>query len=363
MHLADYPQRRYNPLAGEWVLVSPHRTKRPWQGQVEKPTIDTQPTYDPTCYLCPGNERAGGVKNPVYQDVFVFPNDFAALLPEVPLESLEEGGGLLTARTERGRCEVLCFSPRHDLTLPRMPVEQIEKVIRVWKERYEALGAEPYISYVQIFENRGSIMGCSNPHPHGQIWATEHLPDLPAREDRMQRSYQKEKAHCLLCDYLQLELQKQERIIFENPSFVALVPFWAVWPYEVMLLPKRHIAAIHQFTDQEIHDFGDALKRMGTRYDNLFLTNFPYSMGFHQKPTKAVGAEGPIEPALQEASWHFHVHYFPPLLRSATVRKFMVGFELLAMPQRDITPEAAAERLRNLSEQHYMEQQVEETHQ
>ena len=351
MHVADYPQRRYNPLSGEWVLVSPHRTKRPWQGQVEKPTVDSLPAYDETCYLCPGNERAGGFKNPVYDGVFTFPNDFAALLSDAPDERMDEGG-LLVAETERGRCEVLCFSPRHDLTLPRMEKTDIEKVIRVWQEKYRTLGADPDISYVQIFENRGSVMGCSNPHPHGQIWATERVPDLPAREDRMQREYQEKKGCCLLCDYVALELSKGERIIFHNDSFVALVPFWAVWPYEVMILPKRHLSSMDQFTEKEVSDFADALKRMGTRYDNLFLTSFPYSMGFHQKPTKAApgGAEA------QDAFWHFHVHYFPPLLRSATVRKFMVGFELLAMPQRDITAESAAERLRSLSEKHYREE-------
>ncbi|MFQ3547417.1 MAG: UDP-glucose--hexose-1-phosphate uridylyltransferase [Termitinemataceae bacterium] len=351
MHLTEYPQRRYNPLAGEWVLVSPHRTKRPWQGQVEKPAIDTLPQYDPTCYLCPGNERAGGIKNPVYDGVFTFPNDFAALLYDAPEESMHEAKGLFQAVTERGRCEVLCFSPRHDLTLPRMDIQSIIKVIKVWQDKYITLGSDPRISYVQIFENRGSIMGCSNPHPHGQIWATEHLPDLPAREDAKQREYRAREGSCLLCDYVKEELSRGDRIIFQNDSFTALVPFWAVWPFEAMIVPKRHIASIDQFTDKEVQDFADALKRMGTRYDNLFMTSFPYSMGFHQKPTKL---EAPAE---QEAAWHFHVHYLPPLLRSATVRKFMVGFELLAMPQRDITPESAAERLRGLSEVHYMEQQ------
>lgn len=356
MRLADHPQRRYNPLAGEWVLVSPHRTKRPWQGQVEKPTIDDRPSHDPTCHLCPGNERAGGVKNPAYDGVYTFPNDFAALLSDVPNERLEEDG-LLRAETEAGRCEVLCFSPRHDLTLPRMPVSEIENVIRVWTDRYLELGADPGISYVQIFENRGAVMGCSNPHPHGQIWATERVPDLPAKEDRMQRERRAEKGSCLLCDYVALELKKNERIVFQNDSFVALVPFWAVWPFETMILPKRHLSSIDQLSAKEVADFADALKRMGTRYDNLFLTSFPYSMGFHQKPSKPdPAAKDPAADLLaQDAAWHFHVHYYPPLLRSATVRKFMVGFELLAMPQRDITAESAADRLRGLSEKHYME--------
>jgi UDPglucose--hexose-1-phosphate uridylyltransferase len=355
MRLADHPQRRYNPLTDEWVLVSPHRTKRPWQGQVEKPTIDGLPGYDPTCYLCPGNERAGGVKNPVYEGVFTFPNDFAALLDDVPEERMEEDG-LLRAETERGRCEVICFSPRHDLTLSRMERKDIQDVIRVWTDRYLRLGSDPSISYVQIFENRGAVMGCSNPHPHCQIWATERVPDLPAKEDRMQRERRAEKGTCLLCDYVALELKKNERIVFQNDSFVALVPFWAVWPFETMLLPKRHLSSIDQLSEKEVADFADALKRMGTRYDNLFLTSFPYSMGLHQKPTKSgAAADSAQDRTVQEAAWHFHVHYYPPLLRSATVRKFMVGFELLAMPQRDITPEAAAVRLAGLSEKHYVE--------
>jgi UDPglucose--hexose-1-phosphate uridylyltransferase len=317
---------------------------------VEKPTVDTLPAHDPSCYLCPGNERAGGVRNPVYSGVFTFTNDFAALLPDAPEERMDEGG-LLRAETEKGSCEVLCFSPRHDLTLPRMERPAIEEVIRVWIDRYRTLGALNHVSWVQIFENRGAVMGCSNPHPHGQIWAVERLPDLPAKEDRAQRARREKTGRCLLCEYVELELAKGDRVIFQNDSFVALVPFWAVWPFEAMLLPKRHLSAVDRLSPAEIADFADALKRMGIRYDNLFLTSFPYSMGFHQRPTKCA----PGDAAAQDAAWHFHVHYYPPLLRSATVRKFMVGFELLAMPQRDITAESAAERLRSLSEVHYME--------
>lgn len=355
MRLADHPHRRYNPLADEWVLVSPHRTKRPWQGQTEKTAGDGLPAYDPKCYLCPGNERAEGARNPAYAEPYVFPNDFAALLSDVPADKMDDSG-LLVAENERGRCEVLCFSPRHDLTLPRMEKSDVEQVVRVWIDRYKELGSMAEVSYVQIFENRGAVMGCSNPHPHGQIWATERVPDLPAREDRAQRARKAKTGSCLLCDYVALELKKGERVIFQNDSFVALVPFWAVWPFEAMILPKRHIASIDSFTAKEIGDFADALKRMGTRYDNLFETSFPYSMGFHQKPTKpASGAADPAADLRQQAeAWHFHVHYYPPLLRSATVRKFMVGFELLAMPQRDITAEGAADRLRGLSETHYL---------
>jgi UDPglucose--hexose-1-phosphate uridylyltransferase len=346
MNLSDYPHRRFNPLSGEWVLCSPHRTKRPWQGATEKPASEELPAYDPGCYLCPGNERAGGYKNPGYEKTFSFVNDFSALLPEAPAERMDKQG-LLVADTETGICKVICFSPRHDLTLPRMERKDIRGVVDVWVSEWTEIGSKPGIAYVQIFENRGAMMGCSNPHPHCQIWASSLVPGLPATEGERQAGHMKEKGSCLLCDYLALELESKERIVAENESFVSLVPFWATWPFETMVLPRRHMASIEEMGGTERDDLADILKRAGTRYDNLFMTNFPYSMGIHQRPTG--GADHP--------EWHFHLHYYPPLLRSASVKKFMVGYELLAMPQRDITAEAAAALLKRASERHYRDEQ------
>ncbi|MDW8232928.1 MAG: UDP-glucose--hexose-1-phosphate uridylyltransferase [Roseiflexaceae bacterium] len=349
--LTDHPHRRYNPLTREWVLVSPHRTKRPWQGQVEQPMPEQRPVYDPNCYLCPGNVRANGEVNPHYTHTFVFTNDFAALLPDIPSGEYASSAGspddaappLLYARSERGICRVVCFSPRHDLTLPEMDVAAITRVVNVWAQEYEEIGALPYIGYVQIFENRGAMMGASNPHPHGQIWATEHLPLTIRREDAAQRDYLAATGRSLLADYLALELEREERLVCANDHFVALVPFWAVWPFETMIISRRCVGAISDLTADECVGLADILKRLTTRYDNLFQVSFPYSLGFHQRPT-----DGAPHPA-----WHLHAHAYPPLLRSATVRKFMVGFELLAEAQRDITPEQAAERLRTLPERHY----------
>ncbi len=343
MNLQDDPHRRFNPLTAEWVLVSPHRTKRPWQGKVERLPAAQAPAHDPGCYLCPGNQRAGGVTNPHYESTFVFVNDFSALLPQGPGGEIDREG-LVVAKSERGLCKVLCFSPRHDLTLARMEVESILPVVDTWIEQYREIGALDYITYVQIFENRGEMMGASNPHPHGQIWANEHLPLDAALETARQGEYLAARGKCLLCSYLELERSEGERIIFENSSFVTLVPFWAVWPFEVMILPKRHLGSLLALTQAERHDLADAVRRLGIRYDNLFETSFPYSMGFHQSPTDGK----------PHAEWHLHLHYYPPLLRSATVRKFMVGYELLGMPQRDITAEGAAARLRGLSETHYL---------
>lgn len=341
----QFPHRRFDPLRGRWVLVSPHRTQRPWQGEVAKADLGAPLHYDPSCYLCPGNARAGGKHNPAYSTVFVFDNDYAALLPEAPSIEPDPAHPLLRAETELGICRVLCFHPDHSLTLARMEVEEIVPVIKAWTEQWIELGARPGISHVQIFENRGSMMGASNPHPHCQIWATEHVPDEPAAELDNQLAYRAQHRRCLLCDALQTELEVRERIVCENDEFVALVPFWAVWPFETLLLSRVHLSGMDQFSARQQTALAEILKRLTTRYDNLFQTSFPYTMGFHQRPTD----DG------EHAEWHFHGHFYPPLLRSATVRKFMVGFEMLGMPQRDITPESAAERLRELPEQHYLE--------
>jgi len=339
----QYPHRRWNPLRQSWVMVSPHRTKRPWLGEVAKTAAPSAVTHDPQCYLCPGNKRAGGERNPAYTGIFTFVNDYAALLPEEVATDEAPSSPLLTAEPARGICKVLCFHPDHSLTLARMTREEIRPVVDAWTKEYQELAALGWIKYVQIFENRGAMMGASNPHPHGQIWSTSFVPDEPAAETLAQRDHLDRTGHCLLCDYLAAEQAAQERIIFENEHFVALVPWWATWPFEALLLPRRHLGALPEFTAAERDSLADALRRLATRYDNLFQTSFPYTMGFHQTPTD--GGD--------HAEWHFHAHFYPPLLRSATVRKFMVGFEMLGMPQRDITPEDAANRLRACSELHY----------
>ena len=341
--LGEYSHRRFNPLTREWIVVSPHRTKRPWQGKQEKPNTELPPKYDPECYLCPTNERAGGNKNPDYKNTFVFDNDFAALQADVPKGEINERN-LIVAESEQGICRVLCFSPDHSLTLARMKTDEIRLVVDEWVDQYLDLGSKDFVSYVQIFENRGEMMGASNPHPHCQIWATESLPNEPSKELNAQREYSENSEACLLCDYLKLENEQAERIVFENAHFTVLVPFWALWPFEVMIVSKEHRLSIDQFSDAEKTALADALRRLTTRYDNLFQTPFPYSMGFHQKPTDGGSYE----------FVHFHAHFYPPLLRSATVKKFMVGFELLGTPQRDITAESAAARLRSLGEVHYL---------
>lgn len=352
----EYPHRRLNPLTGEWILVSPHRARRPWLGQVEKIPPEDLPVYDPTCYLCPGNQRVEGSSNPPYTSTFVFDNDFQAILtphasvemgaPDIPVDknrAIPESSGLFTALPEYGLCRVVCFSPKHNLSIPELSQQEVEDVVRTWSEQTVDLGSKDFISYVQIFENKGASMGASNPHPHSQIWTTSHIPNEPARELQRQQQYLHEKGSCLLCDVVKAEQEQGVRVVSENEHFLAVVPFWAVWPFEVMLLSKRHFASLPDMTSGEVSGLADIMRRITARYDNMFEISFPYSMGFHQAPTDGQPHE----------SCHFHAHYYPPLLRSATVRKFMVGFEMLGMPQRDLTPETAAERLRTLSEVHY----------
>jgi UDPglucose--hexose-1-phosphate uridylyltransferase len=338
----DHSHRRYNALNGEWILVSPHRSKRPWQGQVEKAPQDSRPQYDPTCYLCPGNERSGGFKNPKYTENFVFVNDFSSLLADAP-EGEFRDGELFLAQSEKGICKVICFSPRHDLTVPEMDVADIVKVVNIWVNEYLELGRKDFINYVQIFENKGAMMGCSNPHPHGQIWSQSQIPVEPAKETVKQLEYYKKHGTSLLADYLKRELELKERIVVENDGFVALVPFWATWPFETMIVSKRHVPNIGLLTEKEKTDLADIYKKLTVKYDNMFDISFPYSAGIHQSPTD--GQEHP--------EWHLHMHFYPPLLRSATVKKFMVGYEMLGNPQRDITPEQGAQRLRELPDVHY----------
>ncbi len=337
--MLNYPHRRYNPLTDQWVLVSPQRTRRPWQGQEESPAQTERPGHDPDCYLCPGNVRKGGSRNPDYGDIWVFDNDFPSLLPGVPTGELNRAG-LLKATAEKGLCRVVCFSPRHDLSLPKMTLPAIEKVVAEWIRQYLELGDIDWIRHVQIFENRGASMGASSPHPHCQIWAGQSLPVEPAKELAACSAYTHAKSSCLLCDYLHLERQEDERLVIENDSFAVMVPFWAVWPFETLLMPRRHMSHLAELTSRERRDLADILKRLTVRYDNLFQTAFPYSMGWHQSPT-----DGRRYPQL-----HLHAHFYPPLLRSAGIRKFMVGFEMLGEPQRDITAEEAARRLKQQPE-------------
>jgi UDPglucose--hexose-1-phosphate uridylyltransferase len=342
--LGATPHRRWNPLLREWVLVSPCRTQRPWLGQVAKPAATPQIRYDPDCYLCPGNARSGGLQNPAYAATFAFDNDFPALEPNVSDAKFEKNG-LLVARAERGICRVVCFSPRHDLAISRMKPDQVRLVVDAWVDQYRELSALPWVRHIEIFENRGAMMGTSNPHPHCQIWANGELPDMPSREQTALSEYQQSRGKCLLCAYLSLELESGERIVCENEGFAALVPFWAVWPFETLVLSRRHVSSLLRLQEKERDYLADILRRLTIRYDNLFETAFPYSMGFHQQPSDDK----------EHPEWHFHGHYFPPLLRSATVQKFMVGYELLAGPQRDITPESAAARLRGLPEAHHLD--------
>jgi len=341
---SDHPHRRWNALTGEWILVSPHRTQRPWQGQVEKLPPEERPAYDPGCYLCPGNERAGGVRNPAYAETFVFENDFAALLPESGADGTA-APPLLRTEAESGTCRVLCFSPRHDLTLPEMEAAAIREVVDLWSRQTAELGRA--YRWVQVFENKGAIMGCSNPHPHGQVWAGSALPNEPAKEDRCQREWHAAGGTPLLLDYAALELSEGSRVICATAEWLAVVPFWALWPYETLLLPRRAVQRMPDLTDAERDSLAAVLKRLLTKYDNLFEVSFPYSMGWHGAPT------GPGHESGDCPHWQLHAHFFPPLLRSATVKKFMVGYEMLGEPQRDLTAEQAAARLQALPDAHY----------
>lgn len=340
--MSDYPHRRYNPLTGDWVLVSPHRTERPWLGQIEKRPQESRPSFVEDCYLCPGNSRAGGIRNPNYNSTFVFTNDYSALLPDTP-SAKDELNWLFRRESEPGICRVVCFSPRHDLTLPEMTLVDIRAVVDVWAEQLRELGQK--YRWVQIFENKGSIMGCSNPHPHGQIWSGNSLPNEPEKENNHQQRYFDSFGKPLLLEYLEQELVSGERIVLQNLHWVALVPYWAVWPYEILLMPRQHILRFSDLSDPQRDSLAEIMKVLLVRYDNLFQVSFPYSMGWHGAPNDDANYE----------HWQLHAHYYPPLLRSATVKKFMVGYEMLAEPQRDLTPEQAAQRLINLPEIHYLQ--------
>ena len=318
----------------------------PWQGREERAAGSERPSYDPKCYLCPGNERAGGAKNPEYKATYIFTNDFSAMLPNGAHSDSTGGCGLLCNEPVSGACRVICFSPRHDWTLPEMPVEAIRAVVEVWAQQTEELGRE--YRWIQVFENKGDIMGCSNPHPHGQIWASDFIPSEPAKEDRQQLAHIRRSGSPLLLDYLKLEVEQNERIVVQNDEWVVLVPYWATWPFEIRLVPRRHVTRLPDLGDPERASLAEILKRFLTRYDNLFEVSFPYSMGWHGAPAGAG----------EFRHWQLHAHYYPPLLRSATVKKFMVGYEMLAEAQRDLTPEQAAQTLRSQSEIHFKERTV-----
>ncbi|MBL0876884.1 galactose-1-phosphate uridylyltransferase [Serratia ureilytica] len=338
----DHPHRRYNPLSGQWVLVSPHRAKRPWQGQQESVPTATLPAHDPDCFLCPGNARVTGDRNPEYRGTYVFTNDFAALMSDTP-PAPDSHDPLMRSQSARGVSRVICFSPDHSKTLPELTLPALEQVVAAWQTQTEELGK--HYPWVQLFENKGAAMGCSNPHPHGQVWANSFLPNEAEREDRLQHDYFREHASPLLLDYAQRELAAGERIVVNTEHWLAVVPYWAAWPFETLLLPKTAVQRITDLSAAQSRDLALALKKLTSRYDNLFQCSFPYSMGWHGAPFN--GADN--------RHWQLHAHFYPPLLRSASVRKFMVGYEMLAETQRDLTAEQAAERLRAVSDIHYRE--------
>lgn len=356
-NLKEHPHRRYNLLNGKWILCSPHRTTRPWQGQVEKRSEEKLPFYDSKCYLCPRNTRAAGDRNPDYDSTFVFKNDFSALIDNSPEGKFDEGG-LLRAEGTRGECRVICFSPNHSLTVAEMDTAQIRTIIDEWIIQYAELTAK--YKFAQLFENKGAIMGCSNPHPHGQVWACATIPEEVHAEVTQFAQHRAQKNCCLLCDYLAVELKSRERIIFENEGFVALVPFWAYWPFEILILPKQHLSMLSDMItidnnnnssgtpaagmSHQRDQLAEVIKVVNVKYDNLFETSFPFSMGVHQAP---------VEEGVDHSGFHFHLHYYPPLLRSATVKKFLVGYEMVADLCRDIPAELSAQRLREMSDVHY----------
>jgi len=334
--LQEFSHKRFNILTGEWVLVSPHRSKRPWQGQEEALIERKRPSHDKSCYLCSGNKRANGEVNPDYKDVFVFTNDFASLQNNSKAFIIDDG--LLKAQSEQGICKVVCFSPDHSKSLAEMESSDIQKVIEAWKKEYLLLGEKENINYVQIFENKGAVMGCSNPHPHGQIWSQSTLPNEVDKKDQQQRAYFSKNNSSLLGDYLKQELAIHERIIYENDSFVALVPFWAIWPFETMIIPKRTQKSILEMSNTDTSLFAETISILTKTYDKLFNCSFPYSSGIHQAPTNGEAKN----------HWHWHMSFYPPLLRGSTVKKFMVGYEMFGMPQRDVTPEIATQKLKEL---------------
>jgi len=338
----QHSHRRYNLFTREYVQVSPHRSKRPWQGQQENTARNEGLSYDPECFLCPGNRRVEGEINPDYPDTFVFRNDFGALNEDAPEGAYEEGE-FFKAKSEKGICKVVCFSPDHSKTIPELSLAQVTKVIKTWKREYEDLGAKSFINHVQIFENKGEVMGCSNPHPHGQIWAQESIPDEPYKKQLNFQDYYKRKGSNMVCDYVNEELVKEERIVYENEGFVVLVPFWAVWPFEAMIAPKYPISSLKEMDESIMKDLADSYRTLTIKYDRLFDVSFPYSAGIHQAPT-----DGESHP-----EWGLHMVFYPPLLRSAKVKKFMVGYEMLGSPQRDITPEQAAAIIKKQSTVHY----------
>ena len=338
--------RRYNPLLGEWVLVSPHRSNRPWQGHQESVKLEQLPKYDTNCYLCPGNTRAGNQINPNYTGPFVFVNDFSAILPSIHTSEINDG--LFRAHSEQGICKVVCFSENHSATVPELELSQIEAVIQVWIDECISISKNNTIHHIQIFENKGSIMGCSNPHPHCQIWAQESIPDIVQKEHVNQFDFFTQHNSQLLAEYVQQEIDKGERVVCENEYFIALVPFWAIWPFETIIIPKHNHPQIISLSNSEISSFASIYKEITCKYDNLFSVSFPYSAGIHQAPYNTENIE----------HWRWHMHFYPPLLRSAEIKKYMVGYEMLAEPQRDITPEQAAQILQKASSIHFKHKRI-----